>query len=52
LISTSISWYSLIIDTLSSSKIKDLSIQWVPHEYFSLKEEQIPPQIPLRDFSI
>ncbi len=52
LISTSISWYSLIIDALSSLKIKNLSVQWVPHEYFSLNEEQIPPQISLRDFSI
>ncbi len=52
LISTSIPWYSLIIDSLSSLKIKNLNIQWVPHEYFSLTQEQIPPQILLRDFSV
>lgn len=52
LISTSIPWYSLIIDSLSSLKIKNLSIQWVPHEYFLLSKEQIPPQITLGDFSV
>jgi len=52
LISTSLPWYSLIIDMLSSLKIKNLSIQWVPHEYFVLPKEQIPSPVPLRNFSV
>jgi GT2 family glycosyltransferase len=52
LISTSHPWYSTIIDTLSSMKIKNLNIQWVPHEYFNLPIEQIPKPVPLRDFSV
>ena len=52
LISTSHPWYSLIIETLSCLKIKNLNIQWVPHEVFSLPIEQIPSPIPLRNFSV
>lgn len=52
LISTSHPWYSIIIETLSSLKIKNLNIQWVPHEFFSLPVEQIPSPVPLRNFSV
>jgi FlaA1/EpsC-like NDP-sugar epimerase len=52
LISTSHPWYSSIIETLSSLKIKNLNIQWVPHEFFSLSVEQVPSPVPLRNFSV
>lgn len=52
LIATIQPWYSYVIEALASSKIKNLTIRWVPQELFTAKAEQLPRVIPLRDFSI
>ena len=52
LIATIQPWYSYVIEALASSKIKNLTIRWVPQELFTAKAEHLPRVIPLRDFSI
>jgi O-antigen biosynthesis protein len=52
LIATDVPWYSFIIEALSKSKARNLTIRWVPHEMFEKKIEELPPVIPLHDFSV
>jgi len=52
LIATIQPWYSYVIEALASSKIRNLTIRWVPHELFAIKTEQLPTVIPLRDFTV
>jgi GT2 family glycosyltransferase len=52
LIATTESWYSAIIEALTFLHLKQLTIQWVPHELFNKPVDQIPESIPLNDFSV
>lgn len=52
IIATQQPWYSHIIDAFSNLSLKNLTIQWVPHEVSSLDSTLLPDEIPLRDFSI
>jgi hypothetical protein len=52
LIATVQPWYSYVIEALASSKVKNLTIRWVPHELFTQPHDQLPPVIPLRDFTV
>ena len=52
LIATVQPWYSHVIEALASSKIKNLTIRWVPHELFTKPLDQLPPVIPLHDFTV
>jgi hypothetical protein len=52
ILATTQPWYSHIIDVLSNSHIKNLTIQWVPHELMNTAAEQLPEEIPLRDFYV
>ena len=52
LIATDQPWYSYVIEALASSKVKNLTIRWVPHELFVKKPEQLPIVIPLHDFTV
>jgi GT2 family glycosyltransferase len=52
LIATAQPWYSYVIEALASSKVKNLTIRWVPHELFAQTPEQLPQVIPLRDFAV
>ena len=52
LIATAQPWYSYVIEALSSPKIKNLTIRWIPHELFAKKPEHLPPVIPLHDFTV
>jgi O-antigen biosynthesis protein len=52
LIATAHPWYSYVIEALASSKIKNLTIRWVPHELFANRQEQLPSVIPLHDFTV
>jgi FlaA1/EpsC-like NDP-sugar epimerase len=52
LIATAQPWYSYVIEALSSPKIKNLTIRWIPHELFAQKPEHLPPVIPLHDFTV
>ncbi len=52
LIATTESWYSNIIEALASLHLRRLTIQWVPHELFGKKPEEIPDIIPLNNFSV
>jgi len=52
LIATPLPWYSYIIEALAEIKRKNLTIRWVPRELFTLKAEEVPPVIPLHDFSV
>lgn len=52
LIATVQPWYSHVIEALASSKIKTLTIRWVPHELFTKPPDQLPPIIPLHDFTV
>jgi GT2 family glycosyltransferase len=52
LIATDQPWYSYVIEALSSLKVKNLTIRWVPTEIFSIESGKLPEVIPLRDFSV
>lgn len=52
LIATELPWYSDIIEALAKIKAKNLSIRWVPRALFDKKPEELPPIIPLNDFSV
>jgi GT2 family glycosyltransferase len=52
IIATSQPWYSHIIDVLSNVKVKNLTIQWVPHDLTALPAEELPDEIPLRNFFV
>jgi Predicted glycosyltransferases len=52
LIATAQPWYSYVIEALSSPKIKNLTIRWIPHELFAKKPEHLPQIIPLHDFTV
>jgi len=52
LIATPLPWYSDIIEALARIKAKNLSIRWVPRELFDKKPGDLPPVIPLNDFSV
>ncbi|MBN1983232.1 MAG: glycosyltransferase [Chitinivibrionales bacterium] len=52
LIATQESWYSSIIEALTFSHLRHLTIRWVPHELFQMPTDQLPTPIPLNDFSI
>jgi hypothetical protein len=52
LIATDQPWYSYVIEALASSKVKNLTIRWVPHELFVKTPEQLPFVIPLHDFTV
>ncbi|MBN1758818.1 MAG: glycosyltransferase [Chitinispirillaceae bacterium] len=52
IIATAQAWYSHVIDVLSTVPVKNLTIQWVPHNLTTLQAEQLPDEIPLRDFFV
>ncbi len=52
IIATSQAWYSHVIEVLSTISVKNLTIQWVPHNLTTLPVEQLPEEIPLRDFFV
>ena len=52
LVATSQPWYSHIIELLSSKKVKNITIKWVPQEIFKRNGLGLPDKIPLLDFSI
>lgn len=52
ILATSQPWYSHIIDVISNSYIKNLTIQWVPHELMNTPVDQLPEEVPLRDFFV
>ncbi|HLV32383.1 MAG TPA: glycosyltransferase [Chitinispirillaceae bacterium] len=52
LIATNVPWYSNVIEVLSTEKVKDITIRWVPHEFFEKAPEEIEGVISLQDFSI
>ena len=52
LIATNVPWYSNVIEVLSTEKVKDITIRWVPHEFFEKASEEIEGVISLQDFSI
>jgi O-antigen biosynthesis protein len=52
LIATAQPWYSYVIEALASSKVKNLTIRWVPPELFTKAPEQLPLFIPLHDFAV
>jgi len=52
IIATKYPWYSHIIDVLSNISIKNITIRWVPHDLTILPPEELPEEIPLRDFSV
>lgn len=52
IIATSQPWYSHIIELLSTGRVNNLTIRWVPHDLTVLPAEQLPDVIPLRDFSV
>ncbi|MBD3347039.1 MAG: glycosyltransferase [Chitinivibrionales bacterium] len=52
LIATTVPWYSHIIEALSSTQVKSLTIRWVPHEILDQKKEELPETIPLHDFKV
>ncbi len=52
LIATAQPWYSYVIEALASSKVKNLTIRWVPHELFEKPPEHLPAVIPLHDFAV
>lgn len=52
LIATDIPWYTDIIDLLSSGVVKDITIRWVPHDFFEKSSEEMVTMIPLQDFSV
>jgi GT2 family glycosyltransferase len=52
LIATKQPWYSYVIEALSSSKVKNLTIRWVPVELFSQNQNILPQVIPLHDFTV
>ena len=52
LIATAQPWYSYVIEALSSSKIKNLTIRWIPHELFAKNPQELPTVIPLHDFTV
>ncbi len=52
LIATPQPWYSHLIEALSTVKVRNLTIRWVPTELFSCPQEKLPGVIPLRDFSV
>ena len=52
LIATDYPWYSRIIETLSTEKVKNLTIRWAPHELFQKKSDELPSEIVLHDFSV
>jgi O-antigen biosynthesis protein len=52
LIATDQPWYSHLIETLATVKVKNLTIRWVPTELFGRSGEKLPEVIPLRDFSV
>ena len=52
IIATDQPWYSHIIELLSSTDVKNLTIKWVPHDLTQLPAEKLPAEIPLRDFSV
>jgi hypothetical protein len=51
-IATDKPWYSQIIEALAVSKVKHLSVKWVPHELFSSAHSELPSTIPLKNFSV
>lgn len=52
IIATDLPWYSSIIEMLSSLKLRNLIIQWVPHEYCRLKLADLPQNVQLNNFSV
>lgn len=50
IIATSVPWYSLVIKAISSSKAKNLTIQWVPRDILETEKGKLPNTIPLCDF--
>ncbi len=52
IIATHQPWYSEIIEVLSNVTVKNLTIRWVPHDLSAIPADQLPDQIPLRDFSV
>jgi hypothetical protein len=52
LIATPEPWYSHVIKTLANTRIRHITIRWVPHELFAEKRENIPLTIPLQDFTV
>lgn len=52
LIATDVPWYSHIIEILSTEKVKDITIRWVPHEFFEKSPEEFEGAVTLQDFSI
>jgi hypothetical protein len=52
LIATIQPWYSYVIEALASSKVRNLTIRWVPNELFSKSPKELPSVIPLHDFAV
>jgi len=52
LIATAEPWYSFVIEGLSSSNIKKLTIRWVPHKLLDENRNEIPEVVPLHDFTV
>ena len=52
IIATAQPWYSHIIEVLSIGTMKNITIQWVPHDLTTLPSDELPEEIPLRDFFV
>jgi len=52
LIATPLPWYSDVIEGLASSRVRHLSIRWVPREILDRPVSDLPEVIPLHDFTI
>ena len=52
LIATPLPWYSIVIEALGASGVKNLTVRWVPHDLFTKETSELPQVIPLMDFSV
>jgi GT2 family glycosyltransferase len=52
LIATTESWYSAVIEALATRHLRRLTIKWVPTDQLNQRAEELPPTIPLQDFSV
>jgi len=50
LIATIEPWFAHVVEGLASTRVKNLTIQWVPSPILSEKIHDLPPVIPLNDF--
>ncbi len=52
LVGTAVPWYSHVIEALASSRVRNLSVRWVPRELLAVPAERLPDVIPLHDFTL